>query len=140
MVEGVLDIYRGSPVIFADTKREEGHIERDGTMRVKIHYLAASGLSSLSGRFVVAPDIMLATGSSLCILMHQLTKTYGSPRAVDIYSVIATKPGIERVLEKIPNTRVFTAAIDPELNPVGYIVPGLGDAGDKCFNGKESVY
>jgi uracil phosphoribosyltransferase len=135
MVSGVQEVYRVSNVIFADTARQEGEPNQDGEMKVVLNYIKCSGVTSLEGKKLIIPDIMLATGSSICKIMDCLVRELGKPASVDLYSIISAPSGILRVLTSINNSRVFTAAIDPELNNKGYIFPGLGDAGDKCYNG-----
>lgn len=85
----------------------------------------------LTGTHVVLCDPMLATGGSLdCVL----TMLYARG-AVDItvLCLIAAEPGVAFVLSRYPNVEIVTAALDAELTSVGYITPGLGDAGDRLF-------
>ena len=76
-------------------------------------------------------DIMLATGGSACDAIARVER-YGKP--VLLVSLIAAPEGVKRVAAAHPNTRVFVGALDNHLNDKGYIVPGLGDAGDRYFN------
>lgn len=77
-------------------------------------------------------DPMLATGGSVRAAVAAL-KRWGV-RDVRVLSVIAAREGIERFHAEHPDVRVYVAAVDEELNPHKYIVPGLGDAGDRMFN------
>jgi uracil phosphoribosyltransferase len=77
-------------------------------------------------------DPMLATGGSVVAALATLAD-WGVP-TVKVLSVIASEEGIREVETRHPNTRIFVAAIDPELNDQKFIVPGLGDAGDRTFN------
>ncbi len=77
-------------------------------------------------------DPMLATGGSALAALETLKK-WGVGRTV-LLSIIASQPGIQRVRAEHPDTRIFVCCIDPELNDQKYIVPGLGDAGDRVFN------
>lgn len=77
-------------------------------------------------------DPMLATGGSATAALSAL-KRWGAPR-VKLLSIIAAQEGVDRVLSEFPDTEVFVCAIDPVLNPQKFIVPGLGDAGDRTFN------
>jgi len=86
----------------------------------------------LSKSFVVLLDPMLATGGSAAESIHIL-KTDGA-KQICLVTVLSTKAGIRRVHKDHPDTRIVTAAVDPVLNDDGYIVPGLGDAGDRLFN------
>lgn len=100
---------------------------------IKVEYLAAP---ELNGKILILADPMLATGRSLVSVLDVL-KTHGAPQQIHIISVIATQEGIDYVSKNFPeNTQLWIAALDPELNQHGYIVPGLGDAGDLSFGPK----
>ncbi len=85
----------------------------------------------LRGRRVLVCDPMLATGGSL-MQVCDLVRERGA-REVIVLCIIASEPGLAAFGAAHPTVRVFCAAVDPELNAVGYIVPGLGDAGDRLF-------
>lgn len=87
--------------------------------------------SDIAERPVLVVDPMLATGGSLAAAIRSLRKR----GVADITCVVmvATPEGIKRVLEFDPNVRIITAALDDGLNDDAYIVPGLGDAGDRIF-------
>ena len=80
---------------------------------------------------VVLIDPMLATGHSAC-QAAALLKADGAKR-IQFICLVACPPGLEQLHSQHPDIPVVTAAIDPELNEFGYIVPGLGDAGDRYF-------
>jgi uracil phosphoribosyltransferase len=80
---------------------------------------------------VLLLDPMLATGNSACEAADVL-KAAGAT-SLRFICVVACQPGIARVQQCHPEMPIYTAVIDPELNDVGYIVPGLGDAGDRYF-------
>ncbi len=80
---------------------------------------------------VLLCDPMLATGGSACEAISIL-KNSGA-RKISLLSVIAAKAGVRRVARQHPDVRVLTAGLDPKLNAEGFIVPGLGDAGDRLF-------
>ncbi|WP_145077123.1 uracil phosphoribosyltransferase [Aureliella helgolandensis] len=80
--------------------------------------------------FVIDP--MLATGGSILSAIEALHR-WGC-QDVRVLSLIAARPGIERLQSAFPQVKLFVAAIDPELNTDNFIVPGLGDAGDRIFN------
>lgn len=81
--------------------------------------------------FTVLCDPMLATGGSACEAIHIL-KTDGA-RQISLMTVLSSKAGVKKVQETHPEVPIFTAAVDAQLNKAGYIVPGLGDAGDRLF-------
>ena len=81
---------------------------------------------------VVIADPMLATGHTLVEVARRVARQ-GKPKRLAFFSVIATRQGIEYVSKSFPKAEFYTCAIDPGLNEHGYIVPGLGDAGDRSF-------
>lgn len=80
---------------------------------------------------VVLVDPMLATGHSACSALEILKKS-GAAK-IQFITLVACAAGVAQVHSQHPDVPIFTAAIDPELNEFGYIVPGLGDAGDRYF-------
>jgi len=80
---------------------------------------------------IVLLDPMLATGNSACEAIAVL-KAQGAER-IQFVCLVGCPAGIEQLRSAHPDVAVVTAAIDPELNDFGYIVPGLGDAGDRYF-------
>lgn len=81
---------------------------------------------------VIVADPMLATGSTLTETIAEVQKV-GRPKRTIITSIISCDYGINRVLKTYPFVEIFTLAVDHKLNEHGYIVPGLGDAGDRSF-------
>jgi uracil phosphoribosyltransferase len=80
---------------------------------------------------VVVLDPMLATGGSAVAALDLLVERQA--RHLRLVNLIAAPEGIERVQQRHPNVPIFTAALDRKLNQKGYILPGLGDAGDRLF-------
>ncbi len=86
---------------------------------------------TLQGVHVVLCDPMLATGGSLdCVLTMLRERGAGT---ITVLCLIAARPGVEFVTSRHPDVTIVAAALDDELNDVGYITPGLGDAGDRLF-------
>ncbi|MGB9866295.1 MAG: uracil phosphoribosyltransferase [Bacillota bacterium] len=79
-------------------------------------------------------DPMLATGGSVSLALDLIKQR--NPRSVKVMCLIAAPEGIELVLSKHPDVEIYCAAVDQGLNDHGYIVPGLGDAGDRLFGTK----
>jgi len=77
-------------------------------------------------------DPMLATGGSVDLVVRRLMQ-WGVDE-IRILSIIAAQPGVDRVLSDFPSVKLFVAVVDPELNDRSFIVPGLGDAGDRIFD------
>lgn len=123
MVPGVERVAPNCDVAHLGMKRDENTLNA-------VCYL--DGLpADLSGRRVVICDPMLATGGSLA----QACELVASRGAADIAAlcVVASIPGLEHLSARSPEAAVVCAAIDPLLDQRGYIVPGLGDAGDRLF-------
>ena len=101
---------------------------------VIVEYLASP---RLEGKTLILVDPMLATGIS-AHLSYQALLTKGAPAKTILASVIASQQAVDYAISHFPeDTILYCAAIDPILNEHAYIVPGLGDAGDLCFGGKE---
>ena len=77
-------------------------------------------------------DPMLATGGSATLALEALQQ-WGVPQ-LKLLSIIASQPGVDRVQQEFPQASIHVCAVDPELNDQKFIVPGLGDAGDRTFN------
>ena len=82
---------------------------------------------------VLVLEPMLATGGSIMKAMAELTDRGVDPTLMRIISVVAAPPALKKLSEQYPSLNVYTAIIDEGLNSQGYIVPGLGDAGDRAF-------
>lgn len=89
----------------------------------------------ISGRPLIITDPMLATGASLAEALKAVLLT-GKPSTLHIICAIAAVPGLEKITAEFPEATVWCGTIDEELNEKGYIVPGLGDAGDLAFGSK----
>ncbi|WP_297510413.1 uracil phosphoribosyltransferase [Thermococcus sp.] len=81
---------------------------------------------------VIIADPMIATGSTLIRVLEEV-KRYGRAKRYVIVGVLAAPEGIERIKRAFPEVEIFVAKVDRELNDRGYILPGLGDAGDRAF-------
>lgn len=123
MVPAFLDLIPGARV---------GHIGifRDECSLQPVHYYAKVP-SGLEQSTVVVVDPMLATGGSL-VLACRMLKERGA-RDIRAVSLIAAPEGIKAMAEAHPEIPIYAAAVDSHLNSKGYIVPGLGDAGDRQF-------
>lgn len=98
-----------------------------------MEYLASP---SLENKTLILADPMLATGRSFVNVMKAL-ESMGKPKNIHLVSVIGAREGIDYIASEFPeDTHLWIATIDEKLNDRGYIVPGLGDAGDLCFGTK----
>ena len=89
----------------------------------------------ISERQVFIVDPMLATGGSVIAAIQVLKEKYGC-RQITLMDIIAAPEGVEKVLAAHPDVDIFVCAVDEKLNDHAYIVPGLGDAGDRIFGTK----
>ena len=106
--------------------------QRDGSFEIRLDYISCP---ELEGRVVIVSDPMLATGASL-VKTIQYLREEGHPAEIHVVVAIACTVGIEYVLREEPQCRIWCGAIDDELTAKGYIVPGLGDAGDLAYGNK----
>lgn len=123
MVQAIQEVIPLAEVAHVGLRRDEA------TLRSNVYLNRLP--SDLSGRRVVVCDPMLATGGSLAQVCDLVTARGAS--AVVALCVIASEPGLRAFTGAHPTIPVFCATVDPVLNEVGYIVPGLGDAGDRLF-------
>jgi uracil phosphoribosyltransferase len=82
---------------------------------------------------VLIPEPMLATGGSIMMAMAELTRRGVDPALTRIISVVAAPPALQKLNAAYPGLVIYTATIDEGVNSQGFIVPGLGDAGDRTF-------
>ena len=128
--QGMLNIFDRADNAFISAYRKH---HRDGSFEISLEYISCPDLEN---RILIISDPMLATGSSLVKTIHFL-KEEGTPKAIHIVTAIACTVGIEYVRREEPNLTIWCGDIDDELTAKGYIVPGLGDAGDLAFGTKQ---
>lgn len=123
LLDGMLDLVPSARVAHIGLYREPESLET-----VEYYFKAPVDLPD---RLVIAIDPMLATGNTAVAALDRL-KEHG---ATDIRFVclLATWPGLANLQERHPGVRIWTASIDAQLNDHGYILPGLGDAGDRLY-------
>ncbi|MCS0670561.1 uracil phosphoribosyltransferase [Cytobacillus firmus] len=126
MVDGILKLIPAAKV---------GHIGlyRDPETLQPVEYYAKLP-SDVEERDFIVVDPMLATGGSAIEAIHSLKKRGG--KNIKFMCLIAAPEGVEAVQEAHPDVDIYIAALDEKLNEKGYIVPGLGDAGDRLFGTK----
>ncbi|MCF6348461.1 MAG: uracil phosphoribosyltransferase [Flavobacteriaceae bacterium] len=129
--QGLLNYFDAAENAFISAYRH--HPNNSDEFEVIVKYLASP---SLTNKTLVLTDPMLATGKTLENTFNAL-KSHGIPKQIHIISVIGSKDGVDYIEDIFPkNTHLWIAAIDEELSSKGYIVPGLGDAGDLSFGAK----
>ena len=129
--QGLLNYFDDAENAFISAYRN--HPKNNDEFEIVVEYFASP---SIDNKIVILADPMLATGQSLVSVFEAIQK-YGSPKELHLVCVIGSTEGIEFIEKHFPkNTHLWIAAIDDELNDKGYIVPGLGDAGDLAFGAK----
>lgn len=127
--QGLLNCFDKADNAFISAYRKHN---RDGSFDISLDYISCP---ELENRAIIISDPMLATGSSL-VKTIQYLREEGHPREIHIVVAIACTVGIEYVQRSEPQVKVWCGDIDDELTAKGYIVPGLGDAGDLAFGTK----
>ncbi len=126
MLDGVLELIPSARVGFVGLYRDEQTLEP-----VQYYFKAPEGLKD---RLVIAVDPMLATGNSSAAAIDLLKQAGAAD--IRFLCLLAAPEGVARMKEAHPDVKIVTAALDRELNSKGYIMPGLGDAGDRMFGTK----
>ncbi|KGK79187.1 uracil phosphoribosyltransferase [Thalassobacter stenotrophicus] len=126
LLDGVLELIPSARVGFVGLYRDEETLEP-----VQYYFKVPQ---SLEDRVVIAVDPMLATGNSSVAAIDLLKKA--GARDVRFLCLLAAPEGVARMQEAHPDVPITTASVDKKLNEHGYIVPGLGDAGDRMFGTK----
>lgn len=113
-----------------------GHIGlyRDHDTKQPVEYLVK--LPNPEGRLFILVDPMLATGNSAKYAIDVLVKHGADPKMIRFMALVAAPEGVQVLLDHYPQVPVFVAALDSHLNENAYIIPGLGDAGDRLFGTK----
>ena len=129
MHNGLLNYFDKADNAFLSAYRKH---QPDGSFEISLEYMSCP---EIEDRIVIISDPMLATGSSL-VKSIQYLKEEGDIKELHIVCAIACSVGIEYVLRAEPKARIWCGDIDDELTAKGYIVPGLGDAGDLAYGVK----
>ena len=122
MLEAVTELFPEVAVGYIGLERDEASLEPQSYYRK---------LPPVQGRHVLVLDPMLATGGSGSAATSAVKE--GGPASIRFVCVVAAPEGIRKMEADHPDVPIFTAAIDRQLNERGYIVPGLGDFGDRLF-------
>lgn len=123
MVEGVMSVFSEAQYgVIGAWRKDEPPFE------TSVGYLK---IPEIEGKIVIVADPMLATGNTMNTILKEI-KQRGKPQRLAIFNVISTEEGVEKVLANHSEVEIYTCSIENKLID-GYIVPGLGDAGDISF-------
>lgn len=128
MIDPLLELIPSAEVWHLGVYRDEA------TARPVEYYSKIPPTGPVDAALVIDP--MLATGGSIISALHTL-RAWGVP-TLKVLSIIASQPGVDAVQAAFPDAQIFVCALDPTLNDRKFIVPGLGDAGDRIFNTRHS--
>lgn len=123
MMDGVMKLIPSAKVSVVGLQRNEETLE-------PVPYFEKL-VGKIDERLSLVIDPMLATGGSMIATIDMLKKA--GCKDIKVIVLVAAPEGVERTLEAHPDIEIFTASVDDHLNEKGYIIPGLGDAGDKIF-------
>ena len=126
LLDGVLELIPSARVGFVGLYRDEE------TLQPVEYYFKVP--DSLEDRLVIAVDPMLATGGSVSFAVDYLKKK--GAKDIRFLCLLAAPEGVEVMQKNHPDVKVFTSSLDRSLNDIGYILPGLGDAGDRLYGTK----
>lgn len=127
--QGLLNYFDKADNAFVSAYRKH---DKDGSFEISLEYFSSPDIEN---RIVIISDPMLATGASL-VKTIQYLREEGEPKSIHVVAAIACSVGIELVRRHIPSATIWCGDIDDELTAKGYIVPGLGDAGDLAYGVK----
>ncbi|TYA74117.1 uracil phosphoribosyltransferase [Seonamhaeicola marinus] len=128
---GLLNYFDKAENAFISAYRHHKH--NPESFEIIVEYLACP---NLEGKTLILADPMLATGQSM-LATYEALKPFGTPKEIHLVSVIGAQEGVDFVNNNFDkDTHLWIATIDEKLNEKGYIIPGLGDAGDLAFGQK----
>ena len=127
--KGISDMFDQADLAYISAYRKHTN---DTEFEIVLEYFATPDIND---RIIILCDPMLATGQSF-VQTYQAIRKRGIPKKVYLVSVIGSKQGVDYVTKHIPNADLWIGVIDDKLDANGYILPGLGDAGDLSFGVK----
>ena len=131
-VEGLLKAFpRARQGVISASRDEEAGRTADGRFPITIDYVKLPEIYPEDT--VIVADPMLATGSTMCAVLDHVVENADDPEHLIVLSAVSAPDGLLRVGEEFPDADLLTVAIDDYLDDDGFIVPGLGDAGDRAF-------
>ena len=130
MHNGLLNYFDKADNAFISAYRKHNH--KDGSFEISLDYISCP---EMENKVVIISDPMLATGASL-VKTLQFIREAGNPSEIHIVCALACTVGLEYIMRAEPKATIWCGDIDDEITAKGYIVPGLGDAGDLAYGEK----
>jgi len=131
-VEGLLKAFpRARQGVISASRDEEAGMNDDGEFPISVEYVKLPEITE--DDTVIIADPMLATGSTMATVLDYITSEKTEPENLLVLAAVSAPEGIVRVSKTQPDADIISVAIDDELDEDGFIVPGLGDAGDRAF-------
>ena len=131
-VQGLLDAFpRARQGVISASRDEAAGQDDEGRFPISVDYVKLPEVGPEDT--VIVADPMLATGSTLSAVLDRVTAVAHEDATVLALTAVAAPPGVKRLGEEWPDVDLLTVAIDERLDEEGFIVPGLGDAGDRAF-------
>ncbi len=135
-VEGLLKAFpRARQGVISASRDEAAGMDEEGQFPISVDYVKLPDIEPEDT--VIVADPMLATGSTMCAVLDRVLEGQPEPENLFVLSAVSAPEGLVQVSDAVPEADLLTVAIDDELDEDGYIVPGLGDAGDRAFRTTE---
>ncbi len=135
-VEGLLKAFpRARQGVISASRDEAAGMDEEGQFPISVDYVKLPDIEPEDT--VIVADPMLATGSTMCAVLERVLEGQPEPENLFVLSAVSAPEGLLQVSDAVPEAELLTVAIDDELDEDGYIVPGLGDAGDRAFRTTE---
>jgi len=131
-VEGLLKAFPAARQgVISASRDESAGMNEDGSFPISVQYVKLPEIRA--DDTVIVADPMLATGSTMAAVLERLLEGSPEPEQLVVLSAVSAQQGLERVQAAAPSAELVTVSVDDHLDDDGYIVPGLGDAGDRAF-------
>ncbi|GAD51282.1 uracil phosphoribosyltransferase [Halarchaeum acidiphilum MH1-52-1] len=131
-VEGLLKAFpRAKQGVISAGRDEEAGMNERGEFPITVDYVKLPDIHE--DDTVIVADPMLATGSTMCTVLEAVLDDQPNPENLFVLSAVSAPDGLLRVSDEYPEADLLTVSIDDHLDENGYIIPGLGDAGDRAF-------
>jgi len=129
---GLVLLESTSTLLPASETYHVGYVRDDATLDSRCYLNKLPEILTPEDRILVS-DTMLATGGTMANLLTDIVSRGADPSNIRILSAVAASPALQKLNDGFPGLKVYTGIIDAEVDARGYIVPGLGDAGDRAF-------